>query len=343
MNIGDFVEEYSQRDVFDALPERGERAGTNRVVVNIAQKDLLTNTDATLKRLSKDSRYLPDAGDHMVAPQTALYWLTMNIKNRSVSDARVLKLAEAMVNDQWTNTGDPITFCMNPDNKTYYIISGQARLWAGWVSNVTVEHTIRYTSDVKVAGNIDTGKSRSVADLLSSEKFEKSNILGGVAKFVMGYEGFSPPFGNRTKWNAIPKFGSNEVLDYLLDRPLIKTHVKESYPQLVQTRRLFGGGVMVSALNYLTYIKDFEKYKERTDDFTIFWEDVETGTGLQSGDPILKLRDSLLADMASAKRSDKLLFAALLIKAWNFRKTGRTPGRLTWNPARGESFPEIIS
>ena len=336
ISLAQMAVENCQTDIFDINSDRRFYNPMSGSRINAAQGELLANKDKYLSKINKRYKFVPSSGDQQVCPETALYWLTMNTKNRVVSDPRVLKLAEAMLKGQWTNTGDPITFCTEDNGKTHYIISGQARLWAGWVSNQTVEHTIRFTKDTRVAGNIDTGKTRSIGDLLSSRNLPKHQVLGGVVNVIRAYHEFDPPFMNAPNWNSVPKFLPNDILEYIERNPQIIDTVVDGFPEILQCRRMMKSPVWASALHYLTQEKE-----GKTDQFLSFWEDLETGIGLEQGDPVLTLREYLLKDLGSSKKIDRLAMAAVVVKAWNQRKEGRYGMVLRWLPMRSEAFPSI--
>jgi len=346
MTIAQLSDERCQTDIFDISPDtRSAREGRSNWPragqrISYSQRELLANKDGYLERIPRVYKFLADAGDQIVFPETALYWLTMNTKNRTVSDARVLKLAESMINDEWTNTGDPITFCSDDKGRSYYLISGQARLWAMWLSNCDAEHTIRYATDARVQGNIDTGKSRTVSDLFSSLNKPRYRILGGASGLVRGYEDNQPPFHGAVTWETMPRYSSNDALDWVDRNPQFEERVDSTYDSLKVCRRLLQSPVLPSGLEYLVYV-----HGDDAEASARFWGDLETGVGLAQDDPVMMLREMLVRDTTHLqKRLNRLTIAALVIKAWNLRQRGKTVKDLRWRTAASnlEPFPEIL-
>ena len=337
LTLAHLAKDFCQSSIFDLSMDGRSTKSSAGQRIWLSQKELLDNSQLYIDRIPKEHIYMPDSGDQLVSPETALYWLTMNTRNRTISDGRVLKLSEAIMEGLWTNTGDPITFCTEDGGRSHYIISGQARLWAQWATNCTVEHTLRYTDDIRVAGNIDTGKTRSISDLLSAKKYPKHLVLGGVANIVRGYQEFDPPFLGAPNWNSVPKYPSNQLLEYIEAHPELVEAIVNDYPDLNQCRRMFGSPVWASALCYLTMsnVGTTKLWAKQ------FWGDLESGVGLEQGDPVLLIRENLIRNSVQNKKWDKLSIGAMVIKAWNLRKLGHSVSQIRWAQAK-EAFPTII-
>lgn len=347
MTIAQLSEERCQTDIFNISPdERTTKAGGARdwaragQRIIYSQRELLANEASYLEKIPRRYQFLPEAGDQIVAPETALYCLTYNTRNRTVSDSRVLKFAQDMVSGAWLNAGDPVYFCLPEGEKTPWIISGQARLWASWLTNIPCEHTVRWGTNPDVQGIIDTGKTRTVTDLFSSLNKPRYRILPGASSLVRGYEEHEPRFHGAMTWETIPRYPSNDTLDWVNANPQFEERVDSTFDSLKICRRLLQTPVLPSGLEYLLYLhSDDAKACKR------FWEDLETGVGLAQNDPVMVLREMLVRDTTYLqKRLNRLTIAALVIKAWNLRQRGRTIKDLRWRTtaANLEPFPEIL-
>jgi hypothetical protein len=69
-----------------------------------------------------------------------------------------------------------------------------------------------------------------------------------------------------------------------------------------------------------------------------FFEDLETGTGIDRTDVVYKLRRQLNAP--SRGRPDQYVTLAVIIKSWNARAVGKNLGHLAWR--KDEPFPATI-
>lgn len=351
-----------QTDIFDISadgrsPDRRSTAGQR---IFYSQETLLANKALYISRLPEHAKYMPVNGDQLVSPETALYWLTKNTSNRVLSDARVLKWADDMVQGEWHNTGDPIMIFIKDlsliSNQSLldeepYLVSGQARLWAMWLTNTCVEHTIRYTDNPKVLDVIDTGKTRTVTDLLSTQ-YAKPSLLSGGATLVRGYEDNEPPYLGATTWEAAPKYPAHEIKRWLADNPVFVARVHDNangnlYP-LRMCKKLLNSKSLPPAIDYLLYANSGQTYgPSGTVALQRFWNAFETGENLKQGDPVLALRTTLLNSLAQRQKINRLSLLALVIKSWNFRVQERSiqEGRLRWRVGGSyhhEPFPTIL-
>jgi hypothetical protein len=340
LSIAQLSKERCQTDIFDISadgrnPSRRSSAGQR---INYSQKELLDNVDVYLRRIPKRFIYMPEAGDQIVGPETALYWLTYNTNNRTVSDARVLRFAQEMVRERWLNGGDPVIFCQPDDKTTPWIISGQARLWASWLTNKACEHTIRWETNPDVQAIVDTGKTRTSSDLFASSGFNHPTILTNAITIVRGHEEFEPPYLGATTWETVPKYPSLDLREWADENPDFIDRIDTTFNSLKQCSSMLRSHAWAGALEYLMYI-----YCHGSPDFHRFWEDFETGVNLDQGDPVLVLRETLYRDKA-LKKINKLGLLAMVIKAWNYRKKNRAIKELRWrtNGERIEPFPEIL-
>ena len=119
----------------------------------------------------------------------------------------------------------------------------------------------------------------------------------------------------------------------------------EVEPELVETMR-FAQGMRQSGLTAkvagILYYRFSQIDQEDADDF---FGKLRSGAGLERGNPILALRDRLIAMKAQTNnRASAVLMAALTIKAWNAYRNGDEVRLLRWSAggANPESFPEPI-
>jgi hypothetical protein len=329
--IGQLINDQQSNN--DIMPLAGGDKVQRRV--QATQDLLLADPYAALKRIDNKYKFKPKEGDQLVVPETCLYWLSLNISNRIVTDARVYDLSEHMVADEWHNTFNPVMFYTGDGGRTFILANGQTRLWAGWLTGCTVEHTVRITNDPKVLVHIDDHKARTVGDLLSTKKYANYNVLASATGFVRAYQEFDPPFAGSATMHNGPHFQRAEILEFVEDNPEFITAVGEGHRALKWTKRMLRSPSMTCALYYLTGLSS-----PRSSVFEKFWDAMETGVGLEASNPVLRLRQLLIANMTAPRRYDPLNVAAMVVKTWNLVNAGRARGRIGW-AAYTERFPSI--
>jgi len=329
--IGQLIEDQQSNN--DIMPLAGGHKVQRRV--QATQDKLLADSFTPLKHIDSKLKFKPREGDQLITPETCLYWLSLNVSNRTVTDARVMELAEYRVADEWHNTFNPVMFYTGDNGKTFILANGQTRMWAGWLTGCTVEHTVRITDDPKVLIHIDDHKARTVGDLLSTKKFANYNVLASASGFVRAYQEFDPPFAGAATMHNGPHFQRGEILEFVEDNPDFVAAVGEGHRALKWTKRMLRSPSMATALYYLTGLS-----APGSTVFDKFWDAMETGVGLEATHPVLRLRQILIANMTAPKRYDSLHVAAMVVKAWNLVHAGRVRGRIAWG-ASTERFPSI--
>lgn len=303
--------------------------------VQATQDKLLADPYTPLRRLDNKYKFKPKEGDQLVNPATCLYWLSLNTSNRTVTDSRVWELAEYMVEDEWHNTFTPVIFYTEDEGKSFILANGQTRMWAGWLTGCTVEHTVRITNDPKVLEHIDDHKARTVGDLLSTKKFANHNMVASSTAIVRNYLEFDPPFNNAVTMHNAPKWKRGQILEYCEENSEYIDVLAEGYRSLPWCKKMMRSPSLSSSLYYLTWELSTDRNFHAK-----FWEQMEMGVGLAEGHPILRLRHILAQNLVAPKRYDQLAVAAFVVKAWNLLRAGRVRGRLGWAPHK-ERFPSI--
>jgi hypothetical protein len=79
-------------------------------------------------------------------------------------------------------------------------------------------------------------------------------------------------------------------------------------------------------------------------DSNYFWEVLGNGGALPGTEPILMLRERIIAEKRSVTNPITVTYAAAItIKAWNAWLVGERPKILRWSPGLGEEFPTLIN
>lgn len=146
---------------------------------------IATNNNHRLRLTSAE----PKVERLQVTPDMAIQWLEKhNTNNRKVSDKHVQRLARDMVEGKWVLTHNGIAF--GPDGT---LLDGQHRLWAIIESGRTVEMYVWRDMDPQAMMAIDSGKGRSLTDILNiaGDNGDVSHYAMAALRAMLG--GFGNP------------------------------------------------------------------------------------------------------------------------------------------------------
>lgn len=254
-----------------------------------------------------------------ITPQLAQRYLQRNTANRPLSIRSIRELADAISNDEWQINGETIKF----DEKGN-LIDGQHRLNAVINSNRAIKTFVLRDLPTDSFKTIDTGKKRNNADTLGLLGFSNSAQLAAAARFVLNMQ------ANQLTSSEIV---TNIRMEHFLDENpeiLDSVHfVKNAKADSLLSLAIAGG------LHFLMHQHD-------EDDAELFFRDLGKGSMLAANDPVFMLREKLL--FYKSRQGAKLTrrdTTALVIKAWNYRRTGTIVKRLVWAKKSGEDFPII--
>jgi hypothetical protein len=201
------------------------------------------------------------------------------------------------------------------------VIDGQHRLWAIFLSGVTIQSWVTIGLETKSYVVIDTGKSRSASDVLGDVKY-KAGVIS-IAKFRLAWDrgvrlsAFSTPATN------------TDVVEYFARHPETKSYAARAakvYNNIRLPKAILGGFISI-AYEY-NPIKAAE-----------FVSCLESGEGLLRGHPALEARNRIIFEYSGKTRPQSSYALALIIKAFNAYLKGSTVKTLRLKST--ERFPEI--
>lgn len=260
-----------------------------------------------------------------ITPERAKAYLLGNTRNRRVGGVNLGKLCASMRKGEWKLNGEAIKIASDGT-----ILDGQHRLMACVETGTPFETLIVTGLPFDTQDTMDTGKSRTLADVLTLNGYKNGVTLAAVTTGIMKVEkyGIRSGFSNNAGWFVTNK----EALDRL-DR---EGDAIESVASAAQRFTRVGlhsrtAGVLI----YLMSLLDAE-------DADYFFAKLQTGDGLDTGSPILALRSNLLANKSSNSKLPQGHLAALAVKAWNKYRAGEQVMKLrfTIGGANPEAFPE---
>lgn len=245
-----------------------------------------------------------------ITPSKAKALLSKNTKNRTPKEKHISFLSRAMKLGKWKANGESIV--VSEDGT---LIDGQHRLLACVKSGVSFP-TILVTGVTKdVSSTIDTGRSRTLPDVLKMNGYKNHNVLASYIQMIHLIErGAYSPDATRDKSGLKPS--SSECLDFadensdwlIKDVQLINRVYSRQHMKLMTTKEI--GGV-------LAILKE-QAPREEIVKFILYLIGYNVSKG-KATDYIYRLLIKNKEDKASLS---KRYINALIIKAWNLYCSG---------------------
>lgn len=261
----------------------------------------------------------------LITPEMARGWLdATNNRNRHLSEALVVRYAEAMRRGEWQLNGDAIRF--DEDNA---LLDGQHRLAAVAKSGIPIRSLVLHGVPSLAQDTMDTGRKRSIADVLAIRGEGHAITLAAALHILYRLES--------GEWAAGRTPTTQQALTLLKQHP----DVRASLPVGDRVARhvpLLRSGVAAAVHYHVGQINDPNIEADRKQ----FFETIVTGAGLKVGDPVLVLRETLSRYKRDRAQLSAVRVTAFVIKAWNAYRDGQTISLLRWTSggSHPESFPE---
>jgi hypothetical protein len=250
-----------------------------------------------------------------ITPQIAASFLEKNTSNRPLNTKHVKRLAREMEMGRWKLNGS--TICLNGE----ILIDGQHRLAAIVLSGCTVESLVVEGLHSSVFCTIDAGKPRSAGDTLDRIGITNANCVSAAVKAI---ELISTGKGD---YISKHQFTNADVLELYKKYPKAEHSVR-----LASRQKGICPPSVLAALHFLFALRD----KEAADAFV---HDLQYGTNLTEGDGEYLFRERLMRDAYMRTKLQSCYAAALGIKAWNARRSGKRVQVLKY--LEQEQFPMI--
>ena len=271
-------------------------------------------------------------GVETITPEIAAAYLKRKGANRNISHLRVQRYAREMQRGDWLLTGEAIKFCNGQ------LMDGQQRLLAVIESGVSVRMPVIRGIEHSAFEAFDTGKARLPSDLLASLGFKQTRNLAAAARVLLVWEYF-------TETGSWPRGAAPFAPTPIEAKQIIQAHPGlQDWVRIADQLKKVGipGGVGMWAghLYWLSLLDD-----TADEDAKAFAQDLATGTNLEANDPILVLRNKLLATPRPIRQLYTMTqISALIIKAWNSYRKGEPMTQLKWSQggARPEPFPKPV-
>jgi len=271
-----------------------------------------------------------------ITPSLATEWLEQSqFDNRRLDDAKVQGIARDIKEGRWNFDGNPIRFDLNGN-----VIDGQHRLWAIMASGQDVYAGVMHGLAQSTKDTIDTGKPRSVADVLHFNGHKNTSLLATVARMSIGAAAHDNDMWAWSKAASDKRLSTGELLEEVTINARIEAAVNEMWP-FKSVRKMIGPGTAV----FLFYLLA-GRTKQPIEKLRMFFAAVDSGSDLEKDSPVLALRNALLMDGVTMLKNfggtrASAYKIAITIKAWNaFVKNA--PIKSLRFKINTESFPHAL-
>lgn len=246
---------------------------------------------------------------------------TRNTVNRRYEPRRAAVLARDITSGTFRLNGETVKFDLNDQLK-----DGQHRLGAIVLAGVPVEIMVVRGLQPEVMNTIDIGSKRTMGQILAINGFTDANLMAASGSQLWRYLG-----------GKLPRLGPDqdptheELLTFVDERQIELIEAMSIGRRTIRHVRVHAS-VMSTAYAIMHEI-DPEACVE-------FFEKLGTGADLETGNPILALRNRFARDgVATRNKMSQSESLACTIKAWNDWRDGRTRNTITWYFKR-EAFPQ---
>lgn len=266
-----------------------------------------------------------------VTPAMAKQWLdNSGFSNRHLENTRVQKLASDIKKGNWIFDGTPIRFNGGGD-----ILDGQHRLHAIIRANLAVQSLVIKGIKSESKNTIDTGKPRSIGDVLHFHGHLNTTTLAAATRLVIGYKAYKGDLNEWSKSSSTAAVTNQEIIEEATSNEKLVIAVQHVI-SLKYTRQLISAGVA----SFCYYLFSSISSPHIADSF---FQAIEHGNDLNADSPILLLRNTFaLRDSKTALSGQRrsTYNIALIIKAWNAWRKKEVIKVL--KHGRDDEYPKVI-
>lgn len=241
----------------------------------------------------------------LVTPDMARVLLEKNKVNRKASQSNVDFLAKQMLEGKFKETGQTIQISKNGN-----LLDGQHRLLAIIKSNVSCKLNFCDGLEEDIFDVLDTGKSRSTADILSIQGYKNPGELSSAITNLLSIRN-----GCKIRY----KLPNSKNLEFINENPELPDIVDICHKENKKFKSLSTGAI---AALYYTFVKLHHE------DAETFFDKYYSGVGMENGDVVLMLRNKLMQDAVNKRKMTSEQKVGLVVSAWNIMRKGKPVKRL---------------
>lgn len=267
-----------------------------------------------------------------ITPEIAKTMLGENVNNRRISRDNVNLFAREIRNGEWRFNGEAIKF-----GKDGRLLDGQHRLLAVIAADKPLTTLVIRGLEDETQQTMDSGKTRTLGDVLTLRGEKNSTQLASLARAVY----LADQLGMEAAAQNDLKPTRGEIISFIDQTPQLADVLAASRAFRSQSGDMLTSSMSGDMLTSSMFASLWWTFAHiDTDAADRFFMSLASGANLQADDPILILRNTLMAQPHKAGRStrdNRVRIAALTIKAWNKWRKGKPLRQLKFSA--GESFP----
>lgn len=256
-----------------------------------------------------------------ITPKIALEMLERNTRNRTLNAAQVEWLAGELKAGRGVFDGSPIRFDANG-----VLLDGQHRLRAVVEAGSSLRTIVLGNLATEAMATIDTGRSRSLADVMAIEGNKNTAQLAALTRMV-------------NAWND--KTGFDGTAYSMKVSNALGLEVANRFPEIADSVTWFGKHKGAEARMYVPVALMFCHWVLRRfggETGEVWLTACVYGNKLDEADSRVVLRRSLLGSIGTTRgQKAKMAQIAMTIKAWNCHLTGKKMQLASYRTV--DSFP----
>lgn len=257
-----------------------------------------------------------------VTPELAAHWLAGNTVNRNLRNRIVDMYARDMAAGDWRVTGESIK--LSRDGR---LLDGQHRLSAVIKSGCTIQMYVVSGLDDDAQKVMDSGVQRNAGDALTMAGVKNAATYASVARLAIGFDRGDKAIGRRGG------ITNSEIYEWVECNP----EVEEAVSIAVRyQKRIFCPPSVIAFSSFLIWRKVGYWY-----DIDEFWCAAAEKVGLKSGDPVIALTNRFTQDRARRVVMPQRALLSAIIRAWNFRRTGKPLMRILYESPQRDGLVEV--
>lgn len=282
-----------------------------------------------------------------ITPEISEKWLKTIKVNRPLSQDNIVNMAIKMDSDEWSDNGETIKFYDNGE-----LFDGQHRLRACVLAGKPFFSSVsRGITDRKAFSTVDVGRPRSNADIFALSGYIEARIASAVALMLMFYRAgnltLRGPRGTREQLNFSKGFlkGKKVIKNYsrAVDKDKLRIFAepyRDSINHAVKVVKRLGlkHRLVPHSLASTCFVLFSEKSITEAESFI---RDLSTGAGLNTNDPVYRLREKMIANATSEhSKLSRWAIMYLMLKSWNKRRAGEKVGFLRMDN-KNDKMPKV--
>tara|TARA_Y100000593_G_scaffold94928_1_gene197314 strand:- start:4794 stop:5660 length:867 start_codon:yes stop_codon:yes gene_type:complete len=248
-------------------------------------------------------------------------------KNRNTHHTRIDLLANEIRSGNWMDNNDAI--CTDVSG---VLINGYHRCKAVIEADEPIWVTFKRGMERETFHAMDTGKKRSVSDILQSRMIKNATSVARASRLQYLYRKYGIACFQSTAEDLV---SNKDVLKVFEENPEIEESCRYIYSRTRLTRLMPPG-----FLGFTHYHLSKSHYPEFIDPF---FDGLNTGDGLTVDSPIKLLLNRLLDDIIGigGRQLNKSSKVGLFCKAWNYYFDGKPIKQLRFSENNKEKIPDF--